>query len=55
MWALEQFIYMHGGFENETPNIPTNTIVKLDLGAIFKGNTNLQGKLEQVIGKKDTK
>jgi len=55
VWALDHLIYMHGGFENETPNIPTNTIVKLDLSAIFKGNAVLLGKLEQVIGKKDTK
>lgn len=41
---------MHGGFENETPNIPTNTIVKLDLLQIFKGNATLTTKLEAVIG-----
>lgn len=41
---------MHGGFENETPNIPTNTIVKLDLMQIVKGNAILTGKLESVIG-----
>jgi hypothetical protein len=29
---------MHGGFENETPNIPTNSILKLDLVAHVKGN-----------------
>jgi hypothetical protein len=26
---------MHGGFENETPNIPTNTIMKIDLLELF--------------------
>jgi protein phosphatase len=31
VWAVEGNIFMHGGFENETPNIPTNTIVKLEL------------------------
>jgi hypothetical protein len=46
VWAIEQFIFMHGGFENETPNIPTNSIVKLDLTAIFKGNAQLTAKLE---------
>jgi hypothetical protein len=37
---------MHGGFENETPNIPTNTIVRLDLTTVFKGNATLLTKLE---------
>ena len=39
IWASDfQYIYMHGGFENETPNIPTNSIIKLDLIAHVKGN-----------------
>jgi hypothetical protein len=32
---------MHGGFENETPNIPTNTIMKIDLAQLFKSTPNL--------------
>jgi hypothetical protein len=41
---------MHGGFENETPNIPTNTIVKLELPVIFKPTPALAAKLESIIG-----
>ncbi len=41
---------MHGGFENETPNIPTNTIVKIDLTQIFKQNQILLTKLENALG-----
>jgi len=41
---------MHGGFENETPNIPTNTIVKFDLLNVFRGNAVLTGKLEAILG-----
>jgi len=41
---------MHGGFENETPNIPTNSIVKFDLAQLFRNTPNLLGKLEQAIG-----
>ena len=37
---------MHGGFENETPNIPTNSILKLDLIAHVKGNSALLAKIE---------
>ena len=37
---------MHGGFDNETPNIPTNSILKLDIVAHIKGNAALLAKLE---------
>lgn len=47
---MDHYIYMHGGFENETPNIPTNTIVKLDLPSVFKGNPVLLQKLESFVG-----
>lgn len=46
---MDQTIYMHGGFENETPNIPTNSIMKLDLIAHVKGNTQLMHKLENAF------
>jgi len=41
---------MHGGFENETPNIPTNTILKIDLYALVSTIPNLKAKLEQFMG-----
>ena len=50
MWSVDGFIYMHGGFENETPNIPTNTIAKLDLLTVFDGNQPLLDKVNALIG-----
>lgn len=47
VWAIDQTIYMHGGFENETPNIPINSILKFDLMAHVKDNKSLHSKLEQ--------
>jgi hypothetical protein len=41
---------MHGGFENETPNIPTNSIMKIDLAGLFKNTPVLLQKLEQTVG-----
>jgi hypothetical protein len=41
---------MHGGFENETPNIPTNSIMKLDLLELFQKVPTLVSKLELTIG-----
>ena len=40
---------MHGGFENETPNIPTNSIIKLDLIAHVKGNQQLMAKIDNAF------
>lgn len=50
VWAIDNFVYMHGGFENETPNIPTNSIVKIDLAQLFRTTPPLMAKLEQAIG-----
>ena len=36
IWAIDSTIFMHGGFEKETPNIPTNSIMKIDLMALFR-------------------
>ena len=32
---------MHGGFDNATPNVPTNTLMKLDLLAHVKDDAGL--------------
>lgn len=32
IWSPEpQTIFMYGGFENDAPNVPTNTVMKLDM------------------------
>lgn len=46
IWQVDSTIFMHGGFENETPNIPTNTIQKLDLLALFKNDPGFAQKVE---------
>jgi len=46
VWAIDATIFMHGGFENETPNIPTNSIMKLDLMELFNKTPTLIAKLE---------
>jgi len=50
IWAVDSTIFMHGGFENETPNIPTNSIVKLDLPELMSKVPALIAKLEQSVG-----
>mmetsp|Transcript_29963 Transcript_29963/g.22227 ORF Transcript_29963/g.22227 Transcript_29963/m.22227 type:complete len:134 (+) Transcript_29963:594-995(+) len=36
VWMIDQILFMHGGFENENPNVPTSTILKFDLLSIFR-------------------
>jgi hypothetical protein len=43
---------MHGGFENDNPNVPTSTIMKLDLTGLFNKSPLLMQKLEQIQGLK---
>jgi hypothetical protein len=52
VWAIDATIFMHGGFENETPNIPTNSIMKLDLLELFSKVPQLVTKLENTVGNK---
>ena len=33
---LGQHLYVHGGFEHDSPNVPTNQITKVDIAEIFK-------------------
>jgi len=39
---------MHGGFEKETPNFPTSTIMKIDLLELFKSMPALKQRLEHL-------
>lgn len=50
IWAIDSTIFMHGGFEKETPNIPTNSIIKMDLYNLFQYLPILKSKLESSIG-----
>ena len=50
IWAIDSTIFMHGGFEKETPNIPTNSIMKIDLMALFRNLPHLKSKLETTLG-----
>ena len=46
VWTVDANIYMHGGFENETPNIPTDSILKLDLVSYIKNIPLYMAKCE---------
>ena len=50
IWAIDSWIYMHGGFEKETPNFPTNSIMKINILDLFRNMPSLKTKLETFIG-----
>jgi len=31
----EGWLYIYGGFEHDTPNVPTDSLVKINLGKLF--------------------
>jgi protein phosphatase len=55
VWAIDTNLFMHGGFENDNPNVPTSTIMKLDLTGLFAKSPLLMQKLEQIQGAKSKK
>lgn len=40
-WTLDNIIYVYGGFEQESPNVPTETIARADLSKYFSSNAYL--------------
>jgi hypothetical protein len=43
-WLTEQFIYVYGGFELDSPNVPTDTVTKINLVKLLTGNDTLLNK-----------
>jgi protein phosphatase len=41
VWTMDKFLYCHGGFDQDTPNVPTDTTIRIDLLDLFKNQTNL--------------
>lgn len=51
-WAIEGMIYVHGGFEHDSPNVPTNSIVMIDSTKLFKVHESMTPKEKE---KEETK
>ena len=45
MWSIDTAVYVHGGFEHETPNIPINSISKIDGTKLFANHPGLAAKI----------
>ncbi len=40
-WSVDAHVYVHGGFEHETPNIPINIIARIDTYKLFHKHDHL--------------
>jgi hypothetical protein len=45
-WASNNSIFVHGGFEHETPNIPLQEICKIDAQKLLTNHDNLSSKIK---------
>lgn len=44
-------MYVHGGFEHETPNIPINIIARIDANKLFYKHEHLVQKIKPIESK----
>lgn len=50
-WISENYMYIHGGFDQDSPNIPTERMLKMDLARAFQEDTSLFKVLSSGTGK----
>ena len=41
IWLYETGLFVHGGFDQETPNVPTDKMMQIDLEKLLKNHPNL--------------
>ena len=51
IWSFDTTVYVHGGFEHETPNIPINAISKIDSNKLFANHPGLAAKIFPKVSK----
>lgn len=47
-WSVDANVYVHGGFEHETPNIPINVIARIDTYKLFHKHDHLIQKIKPI-------
>lgn len=50
-WMMNKELFAHGGFEHESPNVPTKGILKIELGKLLKNLGHLLERGEPKRGK----
>ena len=49
-WSVDANLFFHGGFDSDSPNVPTNSIMKVDLLKLVEGTTSFKDKLTAFFG-----
>lgn len=52
-WVMDSNVYVHGGFEHETPNIPIDAIAKIDAQKLFANYPSLASKIYPKVSAKN--
>ena len=47
-WSVDTNVYVHGGFEHETPNIPINIVARIDTYKLFDKHEHLLQKIKPI-------
>lgn len=49
-WCVDTSLFLHGGFDNESPTVPTDAIIRLDTLVILQTNQSLCEKIISYTG-----
>ena len=44
-WMIDTYLYVHGGFEQNSPNIPADNLIKIDTSKFFQNQTGRLTKM----------
>ena len=50
-WIMENYLYVHGGFDQDSPNVPTEKLLRIDLAKAFREYPQLLQELSEETGK----
>lgn len=51
-WLTDKFVNIYGGFDLATPNVPTDSIYRVNLATLFSNHQSLSHKLGIILEKK---
>ena len=49
-WFIDNFVYIYGGFEHDTPNVPTDLVIRVNILKAFQPYEPLYNKTQALLG-----